>query len=151
MSTGDEFLATVDHSKFTTDSYAKRVEKPWGYEIHLAADGGPYMAKIIHINKDARLSLQVHDEKTETWCVLSGRPAVLLEDKNGELKQIELKPGVGYTSLLGQRHRLIGLTDCDVFEASTPELGTTLRLEDDYKRPDETAEMRAEPNRGWKG
>jgi hypothetical protein len=61
----------------------------------------------------------------------------------GELIETELLPDQGFTSMVGQRHRLIGLTDCDIFEVSTPEIGTTFRLEDDYKRPDETEEMRS--------
>jgi mannose-6-phosphate isomerase len=145
-----DFLAHVDKSGFVTKEYAKRVAKPWGYEIHLTDESAPYMAKILHINKGARLSLQAHDAKSETWTVHQGTAGVLIENAEGELEQIELKPGVGYTSRLGQRHRLIGVTDCDVFEASTPEIGTTWRLEDDYARPDETEEMRADPNRGWK-
>jgi mannose-6-phosphate isomerase len=151
MADAASFLDTIDKSGFHTDSTSKRTEKPWGYEILLTAPSSPYAMKIIHINEGARLSLQAHDKKTETWTVLSGRPAVMMEDAAGELQQIELKPGQGYTSAIGQRHRLIGLSDCDVLEASTPEIGVTLRLEDDYARPDETEEMRAQPNRGWQG
>jgi hypothetical protein len=68
---------------------------------------------------------------------------VVWEDVRGELNETELQPGQGYTCALGQRHRLAGITDCDVVEVSTPELGTTWRLEDDYARPHETAEQRA--------
>ena len=141
----------VDKRGFVTTEYVTRVEKPWGYELHLTADDGPYMMKILHITEGRRLSLQAHDAKSETWTLHSGKAAVLLENSRGELEEIELKSGVGYTSQLGQRHRLIGLTDCDVLEASTPEIGTTWRLEDDYARPDETEAVRADPNRGWKG
>ena len=102
----------------------------------------PYMGKIIHINAGARLSLQLHDEKQESWLVLSGTAAVMWENAAGELIQTELQPGQGYSTKLGQRHRLIGVTDCDVVEVSTPELGTTWRLEDDYARPHETPEQR---------
>ncbi len=151
MAEAADFLKTIDKSGFNAEPTAKRTEKPWGYEVLLTATDSPYAMKIIHINAGARLSLQAHDKKTETWTVLSGRPAVMMEDTSGELQQIELKPGVGYTSAIGQRHRLIGLDDCDVLEASTPEIGVTLRLEDDYARPDETEEMRAQPNRGWQG
>ena len=35
-----------------------------------------------------------------------------------------------------------GITDADIIEASTPELGTTWRLEDDFARPHETPEQR---------
>jgi mannose-6-phosphate isomerase-like protein (cupin superfamily) len=131
-----------DTENFSTDPYAKRVDKPWGYELHLVPEDTPYMLKLIHINQGARLSMQVHDEKSESWTVVNGQAAVIWEDNSGELVTTELEPGVGYTTKVGQRHRLVGVTDCDVMEASTPELGTTYRLEDDYARPDETPEQR---------
>ena len=55
----------------------------------------------------------------------------------------ELEEGKGYSTSVGQKHRLIGITDCDIIEVSTPEIGTTWRVEDDYSRPDETEEQRA--------
>jgi mannose-6-phosphate isomerase len=146
----DEFLKTIDKAAFTTEGFVKRVPKPWGYELLFVADGGPYMVKIMHIEAGKRQSLQVHDGKSETYVMASGRAAVLIENAAGEMVQVELEPGKGYTTKLGQKHRLLGLTDCDILEASTPEDGTTWRLEDDYARPDETEELREEPNRGWK-
>jgi mannose-6-phosphate isomerase len=131
-----------DTTKFSTSSHAKRVEKPWGYEIHWVPEDAPYMGKIIHINKGARLSLQLHDEKQESWLVVVGEAAVIWENEQGELIETRLEPGQGYSTKLGQRHRLMGITDCDVVEVSTPELGTTWRLEDDYARPHETPEQR---------
>jgi mannose-6-phosphate isomerase len=56
--------------------------------------------------------------------------------------ETELLPGQGYSTAVGQRHRLVGVTDCDVVEVSTPERGTTWRLEDDSARPNETPEQR---------
>jgi len=35
-----------------------------------------------------------------------------------------------------------GIIDCNSIEVSTPEAGTTYRIEDDYKRPNETEELR---------
>jgi mannose-6-phosphate isomerase len=131
-----------DTSTFSTVSHAKRVEKPWGYEIHWVPEAAPYMGKIIHINKGARLSLQLHDKKQESWLVTAGEAAVIWENEQGELIETRLEPGQGYSTKLGQRHRLMGITDCDVVEVSTPELGTTWRLEDDYARPHETPEQR---------
>lgn len=131
-----------DRTKFDNSSYVKRVEKPWGYELHWVPENLPYMGKVLHINKDKRLSLQIHDKKQESWFLLSGRAKVVWDNNKGELIETELENGKGYTCALGQRHRLIGITDCDVLEVSTPEIGTTYRLEDDYKRPDETEEQR---------
>ncbi len=151
MTSEADFLASVDKSGFVSAGFVKRVEKPWGYELHLAAQDGPYMMKIMHINAGCRQSLQVHDAKSETYLVITGRAGVIIEQSDGEMVQVELKPETGYTTQIGQRHRLIGITDCDIVEASTPEIGTTWRLEDDYARPDETEAVRADPNRGWKG
>lgn len=138
----DQPIPNYDTSNFSTDSYVKRIDKPWGYELHWVPADAPYMGKIIHINQGARLSLQLHDEKQESWLVINGQAAVIWENAQGELVQTELQPGQGYSAKLGQRHRLVGITDCDVVEVSTPELGTTWRLEDDYARPHETPEQR---------
>ncbi|HSX06210.1 MAG TPA: cupin [Candidatus Saccharimonadia bacterium] len=131
-----------DPKNFSIEPYAKRVEKPWGYELHLVPSDAPYMAKIMHVNAGCRQSLQVHDSKTETYTMLSGRAAVLIENSAGTMVQVEIEQGKGLSTKVGQKHRIIAITDCDVFEASTPESGTTWRLEDDYTRPNETPDQR---------
>jgi len=137
-------VPSFDPSTFTTASYIKRIEKPWGYELHWIPEDAPYMGKVIHIHAGARLSLQVHDEKQESWLLMNGRCAAIWENNQGELEETELQPGVGYTTQIGQRHRLKGITDCDIIEVSTPEKGTTWRLEDDYARSHQTPEGRAD-------
>ena len=134
-----------------TDPYVKRIEKPWGYEIHWTPSDLPYMGKILHINAGKRLSLQYHNKKQETWFMMTGKAKLVWDNENNELIETELQYGQGYTCKIGQRHRLVGITDCDVIEVSTPEIGTTERLEDDYSRPDETEELRKLKDRGWKG
>lgn len=135
-------IPQFDKSTFSKEPYAKKVIKPWGYEIIFTPDNLPYAGKIIHINAGKRLSLQLHDKKQESWYLLHGRGKVIWEDNAGDLIETELDSEEGYTCKIGQKHRLAGITDCDIMEVSTPELGTTYRLEDDYKRPDETEEMR---------
>ena len=56
-----------DKSKFTNQPYVKKVEKPWGYELHWVPADKPYMGKIEHLNAGARMSLQIHDQKQESW------------------------------------------------------------------------------------
>src|ERR1700755_753421 len=120
-----------DPSDFSIESYVKRVEQPWGYELHWVPAEAPYMGKLEHINEGARLSLQVHDEKQESWFIVGGKGAVIWENNKGELVQTELQKGVGYSTKVGQKHRLVGLEGgCDIIEVSTPEAGTTWRLED---------------------
>lgn len=135
-------IPQFDKSKFSTEGYVKRVEKPWGYELHWVPEGVPYMGKIEHINAGQRQSLQIHDQKQETFFLMSGRGGVIIENNRGEMETIEFEKGKGYTTMVGQKHRLFGITDCDIIEASMPEGGTTYRLEDDYARPNETPDVR---------
>ncbi|HEY4963450.1 MAG TPA: hypothetical protein VIH90_02010 [Candidatus Saccharimonadales bacterium] len=131
-----------DPSNFKNDSYVRRLDKPWGYELHWVADDQPYMGKLLHINAGTRFSLQVHDKKSESWLLISGQAELIWETAAGELITTQLVPEKGFTTQIGQKHRLVGVTDCDIIEVSTPEIGTTWRLEDDYSRPDETEELR---------
>lgn len=140
----------VDKSKFTNEPYVQQIEKPWGYEIIFTPPTLPYTGKILHVRAGKRLSLQVHDKKQETQYLLNGRCALIADNQNGELTEFEMEKGKGYTISVGQRHRLKAIEDCDILEVSTPEIGNTYRLEDDYKRGTETEEMRKGPNRGWK-
>lgn len=138
-----------DKAKFSSAPYIKKIPKPWGYELHFTPDNLPYMGKILHLGAGKRLSLQVHDQKMESWYLLSGKVTMILENSEGELREINMEGGFGYTTHIGQQHRLVGVEDSDVLEVSTPEIGSTYRLEDDYSRPTETEEMRKDPNRGW--
>ena len=113
--------------------FLMRVEKPWGHELIFTPKTLPYTGKILHINAGKRLSLQIHDKKQETQFLINGACNLIIDNSRRELETIEMKKGKGYTIMIGQRHRLQAVSDCDVFEVSTPEIGTTFRLEDDYK------------------
>jgi hypothetical protein len=124
------------------------IPKPWGWEI-LWALTPEYTGKFIHILAGKRLSLQYHSEKLETQCLLFGRVTLVSSTADGSLAETDMQIGRGYTIERGQTHRLIALEESELVEVSTPERGTTVRLEDDYRRPDETEEIRALPQRGW--
>lgn len=132
------------------EPHSRRIEKPWGWE-RIWAESDRYTGKLLHIDAGKRLSLQYHDQKLETQCLVSGRATLVLEDSNGVLREIPMQPGVGYTVYPYQLHRLVALEDAEIVEVSTPEAGTTTRVADDYDRRDETEEVRARPNRGWSG
>ncbi|MCA1644427.1 MAG: cupin [Chloroflexi bacterium] len=129
---------------FSLEPLGRRIDKPWGYEILLSPSGAPYTSKLIHVHAGKRLSLQLHDVKVETQTLVSGQGVLTLEGADGELHDIQMQPGLGYHVAAGQRHRLCAAPDqsATVFESSTPEVGVTLRLEDDYARPDETEQLR---------
>ena len=136
---------TFDTSGFSLAPGAQRVKKPWGYEILLSPPDAPYTSKLIHVEAGKRLSLQVHDIKVETQTLIAGKGFLVLEDADGTLHDVWMEPNVGYHIAVGQRHRTCAAPDQDatIFEASTPEVGTTFRLEDDYARPHETEQVRA--------
>lgn len=147
-SSADDFLQSIDTSKFSTEMYVRRVEKPWGWEIHFVPDNLPYMGKILHVDEGRRLSLQAHDEKQESWILLSGNVSAEVQNSEGSMEMVSLREDKGFTIATGQKHRLVGgAGGGDVLEVSTPEIGTTYRLEDDYGRPDETEERRRERNK----
>lgn len=109
-----------------------RVEKPWGYELHWAKTER-YVGKLIHITAGHALSLQYHNRKDETIYLGSGR--LLFEIKEGEnLVTREMQPGDAVHVTPGTVHRMTAITDCDVYEVSTPELDDVVRLEDRYGR-----------------
>lgn len=139
----EAFRKTLNSQTFLTQPYVRKISKPWGYEIHFTPDNLPYMGKILHVDEGKRLSLQVHDVKQESWYLADGNIQLIVEDENGELQEISMEMGKGYTCALGQKHRLKGgAGGGDVFEVSTPEAGNTYRLEDDFARPTETETMR---------
>lgn len=109
-----------------------RVDKPWGYEL-LWAHTERYVGKLLHINKGESLSYQYHRVKDETIRLLSGAMEMDIEI-DGKRSKIKLNPGDCLHIFPGMKHRMTALDDCDVLEASTPELEDVVRLEDRYGR-----------------
>ncbi|HXX30053.1 MAG TPA: cupin domain-containing protein [Myxococcaceae bacterium] len=110
----------------------KRVEKPWGHEL-IWAHTDRYCGKLLHIRAGHRLSLQYHHRKDETIHVQSGT-LLLVVDEGAGLVEKTLRPGESYHIRPLTKHRMVGVTDCDVLEVSTPELDDVVRLEDAYGR-----------------
>ena len=111
---------------------SRRVEKPWGYELHWAKTER-YVGKLIHVNAGHALSLQYHNLKDETIYLHSGRLMFEIQE-SGELRQHEMKPGEFIHIAPKTIHRMTALEDSDIFEVSTPELHDVVRLEDRYGR-----------------
>ena len=110
----------------------RRVEKPWGYELHWAHTDR-YVGKLIHVNKGHALSLQYHNVKDETIFLFTGK--LLFEiDVNGTLTKREMLPGEAVHVTPKTVHRMTAIEDSDIFEVSTPELTDVVRIEDRYGR-----------------
>jgi mannose-6-phosphate isomerase-like protein (cupin superfamily) len=112
----------------------RRVDKPWGHEIHFALVDGKYCGKTLHVNEGEALSLQYHGRKEETISVQSGRLLFEVGDGDDVLESFELLPGESVHVRPGTRHRMTALAATVVLEASTTELDDVVRLEDRYGR-----------------
>ena len=114
----------------------RRVPKPWGHEI-IWAHTDRYVGKILHITAGQALSVQYHERKDETVYLLSGELKywVQLEGET-DLRDMRLQQGDAFRITPGTVHYMEAVTDCDVLEASTPELDDVVRLADRYGRAD---------------
>jgi len=113
---------------------SKKIPKPWGYEIIFTPSNLERVGKILYVKKGHRLSLQYHDKKEETLCLVSGKAKIWLENSQGKILHLPMKLKVGYTVLSGQKHRIEAIEDSYIVEVSSPEIGQTFRIEDDYER-----------------
>lgn len=134
---------------FNLEPFYKRVEKPWGFEIIYTPNELERTGKILFVLAGKKLSLQYHDQKEETLCLLSGEGFLWLEDSEGIIHKLPMEQHKGYTIVPPQKHRVEAVSDIWFLEVSTPEIGNTFRLDDDYQRPTETEDVRKKENRGW--
>lgn len=110
----------------------KRVPKPWGYEI-IWAHTDRYVGKMLHIDAGHALSVQYHNRKDETIYLLSGEMKYWVK-LGDELEDVRLRQGDAFRITPGTVHYMEAITDCDILEASTPELDDVVRLQDRYGR-----------------
>jgi mannose-6-phosphate isomerase len=63
----------------------ERDERPWGaYEV--LDEGEGYKVKRIHVKPGHRLSLQMHQSRSEHWVIVTGEAIVTLNDKEIRLR-----------------------------------------------------------------
>jgi mannose-6-phosphate isomerase len=114
-------------------SEPRRVEKPWGHEIWWA-ETPLYVGKLLHVDAGHALSLQLHRQKDESSCVLSGRLLLTRGPSAEELTTEEVGPGFAWRAEPGTVHSIEALEDSVVVEVSTPEVDDVVRLSDRYER-----------------
>jgi len=112
----------------------RHVPKPWGHET-IWAHTDRYVGKILHINAGQALSVQYHERKDETVYLLSGEMKYWVQlPGEDELRDQRLTTGQSFRITPGTVHYMEAITDCDVLEASTPELDDVVRIKDRYGR-----------------
>ena len=114
-------------------SEVRTVPKPWGHET-IWAHTDRYVGKILHIKAGEALSVQYHERKDETVYLLSGELIYRVALEGEELRDVRLTQGESFRITPHTVHQMEAVTDCDVLEASTPELDDVVRLTDRYGR-----------------
>lgn len=122
--------------------FVQKISKPWGYELLLSPPESPITSKILHLNAGARFSLHYHEIKEETFTLINGQAKIIFGHSEDSLNEEEMLPNHGYFIPKGLIHRVAASSECDILESSTPETGTTVRLQDDYQRKNESEEER---------
>ena len=112
----------------------RHVPKPWGHET-IWAHTDRYVGKILHITAGQALSVQYHERKDETVYLLQGEMNYWVQlPGETELQDQRLTAGQSFRITPGTIHYMEAITDCDVLEASTPEIDDIVRLKDRYGR-----------------
>lgn len=109
------------------------VNRPWG-SYTVLEEGNGYKIKRIVVNPGARLSLQMHHQRSEHWVVVSGVAQVTCSDRVYEVKRNE-----STFIPIGTKHRLAnpGKEPLQIIEVQNGEyLGEDdiVRFDDDYGR-----------------
>jgi mannose-6-phosphate isomerase-like protein (cupin superfamily) len=113
---------------------ARRVEKPWGWEL-IWAHTEQYVGKVLFVKAGESLSLQFHREKDESWYVQSGRARLELgEAGQAVLNEEVIGAGASFHLAPGTVHRITAVDDTTILEVSTPHLDDVVRLDDRYGR-----------------
>lgn len=123
----------MTHAGSPFASAARRVEKPWGWEL-IWAETEHYVGKLLFVRAGEALSLQYHEQKDESWLVQEGRARLELGKPGGELEVVEIGPDDTFRFVPGTVHRVTAIEDTLVVEVSTPHLDDVVRLEDQYGR-----------------
>lgn len=112
----------------------RHVPKPWGHET-IWAHTDRYVGKILHIKAGQALSVQYHERKDETVYLLNGEMKYWVQlPGESDLRDQALSTGQSFRITPGTVHYMEAVTDCDVLEASTPELDDVVRIKDRYGR-----------------
>lgn len=91
-----------------------------------------YLGKKLAMKAGTAGGLQYHVEKEETFHLFEGRAEVETTTCDGELVKYPMEEGETYHVPPGAIHRVTAITDCILFEWSTPVFDDRVRVEEDF-------------------
>ena len=110
------------------------IEQPWGIETLLCATE-QYTLKRLFYRAGTAGGFQYHIRKTESFYLASGSALVRSENGGGAYGVVQMVPGQTYHIPAGAPHQFEAITDCVVFEASTPGMNDRVNVAERYGLP----------------
>ncbi len=116
-----------------TKEIHKTVYRPWGYYTVLE-DGQGFLTKCITVNPNAKLSLQLHNHRSEHWIILEGEATVIkgketISLKSGESIDIGVREIHSLQNFGKEQLKVLEIQQGDILDENDIE-----RLEDMYGR-----------------
>ena len=113
----------------------KVLPRVWGEEIFVA-ETPTYLGKLLRMKAGTKGGLQYHVEKDETFYLHDGQ-AIVRGERDGQLFEVTMSSGTAYHIPPGAVHQVEAVTDCVLFEASTPVYDDRIRCEAMFGLPDD--------------
>ena len=113
----------------------KVVHKPWGEERwHVLSKD--FCVKTIKLLKGTRTSFQYHVKKEEINFIREGTAEVWLQNEEGILNKHIMATGDSFFVPALRRHRVVALSDVEMFEVSNEFVDDVVRINDEFGRGD---------------
>ena len=109
--------------------------KPWGQEL-VIAETKDYLGKLLTMKAGHRGGLQYHERKDEAFYLYKGQATVMYDDGHGQLARKVMTAGQTFHIPPGAVHQVIAMTDCVLFETSTPVFEDRVNVGLQYGCPD---------------
>lgn len=107
-------------------------ERPWGTEDLLALVSKQFSVKRLKVKAGNKGGLQYHRLKDEVQIMISGKMIIRYDLGDKILREKIIENGDVVHFPPGLVHQEEAITDCELFEASTPHFNDRVRVEQDY-------------------
>ena len=107
-------------------------ERPWGTEDLLAIVPDKFSFKRLVLNAGRKGGLQFHRRKNEVAVIVSGEMLIRYDLGDGVLRERIVRAGEVVHFPPGLVHQEQAISDCIIFEASTPHFNDRVRMEEKY-------------------
>lgn len=106
--------------------------RDWGREVLVAHAHGKYIGKVLTIKAGHKGGLQKHRVKDETAYIVSGQLMFRYDNGDGKISERVINPGESVHIPPGAVHQEEAISDCVIFETSTPVFDDRIRMEEHY-------------------